>query len=234
MENAISEKSLDFKSSRLGTKEYWDSFYQLEHCNFERNEADTGECWFEESNAETKMCDFIFEELQHLKNPNVCDVGTGNGHLLFQLLEEGFKGNMVGIDYSETSVQFAKDIAARKNYQVKFERSDVLHANDPFMSQNNEAFDLVLDKGTLDAIALSNEQYENGLTGFQIYPYNVSKLIRRGGVLLVTSCNFTQDEIYKHFTDSGKFKYFGKVDYPTLEFGGAKGSTICTVAFEKL
>lgn len=230
----MAEKSIDFKESQLGTKEYWDSFYQLEHKNFEQNEDDTGECWFQESNAEDKMCDFIFEELTHLNNPKVCDIGTGNGHLLFKLHEEGLKGDFVGIDYSETSVQFARDIASRKSYQVTFERSDILQTNDSFISQNSEVFDLVLDKGTLDAIALSSDKYENGLTGFEIYPLHVSKLIKKGGILLITSCNFTQDEIYKHFTSSGKFEFFGKVDYPTIEFGGAKGSTICTVAFEKL
>lgn len=230
----MSEDSVDFKTSKLGTKEYWDSFYTLEHKNFEENSEDTGECWFNESDAENKMCDFIFEELTHLKEPRVCDLGTGNGHLLFQLYEDGLRGDLIGVDYSETSVKFAADIAENDDYDVKFEQSDILRSDDQFLSQNLETFDLVLDKGTLDAIALSEDKYENGLTGFQTYPNNVMKLVKKGGIFLITSCNFTQEEIIKHFTNTNQMKLFGKVDYPVIEFGGVKGSTICTVAFEKI
>lgn len=230
----MTEESVNFKTSKLGTKDYWDKFYKLEQNNFDENEDDTGECWFNESDAENKMCDFIFEKLEHIQKTKVCDLGTGNGHLLFQLYEDGLRGNLIGVDYSETSVEFAKKVAEKKGYEVTFERSDILRSDDQFLAQNIEAFDLVLDKGTLDAIALSDETYEGGLTGFQTYPKNIVKLIKKRGILLITSCNFTQEEICKHFTSSGDFKIFGNVDYPVIEFGGVKGSTICTVAFEKI
>ncbi|KAG0689325.1 hypothetical protein C6P40_005220 [Pichia californica] len=231
----MEDKAVNFKTSVLGTKQYWDDFYKLEHKNFSENPEDTGECWFNESNAEDKMIEFVFDELvSNLNSPNVCDLGTGNGHLLFQLYEEGLRGNLIGIDYSETSIEFATDIANEKEYDVKFEKSDLLKSNDQFLLNNNEFFDLVLDKGTLDAIALNDEKYENGLTGFQIYPKNASSILKKGGILLITSCNFTEEELCNHLTNNSELKVWKKVNYPTFEFGGHKGSTICTVAFEKI
>lgn len=228
------EDSVEFKSSKLGTKQYWDEFYKLEHQNFVENPNDTGECWFDESNAEHKMCDFILEELTEMKNPSVCDLGSGNGHLLFQLYEEGLRGDLIGVDYSETSVQFSNDIAKSKEYEVGFAHSDILRSDDEFLVNHHGYFDLVLDKGTLDAIALSDEKYENGLTGHQTYPERVSSIIKKKGILLITSCNFTEDELCRHLTKDGKFRVWKKIQYPVFEFGGNKGSTICTVAFERL
>lgn len=225
---------VDFKTSVLGSKKYWDDFYKLEHKNFSENQEDTGECWFNESNAEDKMVDFVFTELADLNSPTVCDLGTGNGHLLFQLFEEGLRGDLIGVDYSETSVEFATDIAKEKEYDVTFKRSDILRLDDDFLSNHNGFFDLVLDKGTLDAIALSDEKYEEGLSGYQIYPKNATSLLKRGAILLITSCNFTEDELCKHLTSTGELKVWKKVKYPVFEFGGKSGSTICTVAFEKL
>lgn len=230
-----SERSVDFKTSKLGTKEYWDNFYKLEHDNFVENPEDIGECWFDESNAEEKMVDYFFDNLtQHFPNPHVCDLGSGNGHLLFHLYEEGLRGELIGVDYSETSLEFASHIAKNKDYNVRFERSDILDSKDSFLRSNIEKFDIILDKGTLDAIALSDTLYEGNLTGHQIYPMRIVELLKQNGVLLITSCNFTEEELTHHFTKDHLFKEFGKVDYPKLEFGGRKGSTICTMAFQKL
>lgn len=230
----MTNKPVDFSTSVLGSKQYWDDFYKLEHKNFSENPEDTGECWFNESNAEDKMCEFIFDEFSHVSNPTVCDLGTGNGHLLFQLFEEGLRGNFTGVDYSETSIDFATDIAKEKKYDIEFQHSDILRSNDEFLQKHSGFFDLILDKGTLDAIALSDEKYKDGMTGHQIYPQNVSKLLKKGGILLITSCNFTEEELCSHLTSGGKLKVWKKVKYPVFEFGGKKGSTICTVAFEKL
>lgn len=226
---------INFESSKLGTKEYWDDFYKLEHKNFTENPNDTGECWFDESNAEDKMCDFVFNELDNLNDLRICDLGTGNGHLLFQLLNDGLKDcELVGVDYSETSIKFAENIATENDYKVKFEQSDLLNNNDQFISNHEQYFNLVLDKGTLDAIALNSQIYENGLNGFQIYPTNVTRLMKKGSILLITSCNFTETELCNHLTKNGDLKVWKKVDYPVFEFGGNKGSTICTIAFIKI
>ncbi|GMM32191.1 Efm4 protein [Martiniozyma asiatica (nom. inval.)] len=230
MENADTMK---LQPSKLGTKKYWDDFYTLEKQNFSENPEDVGECWFSDSNAEDRICEFVFTELPSLNDLKVCDLGTGNGHLLFQLYEEGLRGDLVGVDYSNTSVEFAKSVADDKDYDVSFLQSDLLISNDKFLKDSIEKFDLVLDKGTLDAIALNDEIYENGMSGVEIYPINVTKLVKRGGVLLITSCNFTESELTKIITSTGEFSLWKKIRYPTFEFGGQTGSTICSIAFMK-
>jgi len=51
------------------------------------------------------------------ENCSVLDLGTGNGHFLMRLREgegdgeEGWGGRLLGVDYSEKSVEFARRIA---------------------------------------------------------------------------------------------------------------------------
>ena len=56
------------------------------------------------------------------------DVGTGNGHLLFELREadEEYSGRMVGIDYSPASVKLANAIAEQRALEVQFEVVDII------------------------------------------------------------------------------------------------------------
>ncbi|XVF31720.1 hypothetical protein REPUB_Repub17cG0016400 [Reevesia pubescens] len=52
-------------------------------------------------------------------------------------------------------------------------------------------FQLVMDKGTLDAIGL----HPDGPIKRMMYWDAVSKLVAPGGVLVITSCNHTKDEL---------------------------------------
>ena len=105
----------DLSTSKLGTKKYWDELYALELENFRRNPQDTGDCWFSDSDAEQKMIDFLVDNIGAYRiseNASVVDLGTGNGHMLFELHQTEFQGKLVGIDYSEESVKLASNIAA--------------------------------------------------------------------------------------------------------------------------
>ncbi|ODV85166.1 hypothetical protein CANARDRAFT_7815 [[Candida] arabinofermentans NRRL YB-2248] len=234
------ETTIKLNPSKLGTKKYWDDFYEVEHSNFEENQDDTGECWFSDADAEDKIIEFLFSNFNQIESLNpeakICDLGTGNGHLLFTILEEGWKGELVGVDYSEASIKFAKDIADANDLDVMFEQSDILDFKDEFLVKNTEEFDLVLDKGTLDAIGLSDSKYgDNGeLSAVDMYPQTVKNLVKKGGLLIVTSCNFTEEELSILILKYGDFKVWKKIDYPVFEFGGVKGSAICSIAFMRL
>lgn len=102
-------------------------------------------------------------------------------------------------------------------------------------------FDLVLDKGTFDAISLSSdvaidEQGVQRRTN-ELYPTKMAAMTRPGGYFLITSCNWTEDEIVNWFTTSsgvqGVFKVVDKIKYKTFEFGGRKGQGVTTVCFQK-
>ncbi|CAK9438222.1 uncharacterized protein LODBEIA_P24800 [Lodderomyces beijingensis] len=248
---------IQLNSSKLGTKEYWNDFYRREQRNFQDNEEDTGECWFDDSDAESKMIEFIINHinegtlpagLNHKSQLSFVDLGTGNGHLLFQMHEDfeqdienpeiSFKFH--GIDYSPDSVAFAKDIAAKKyadasldkaNFQ--FDQVDLLSANADFLDSHK--FDFVLDKGTLDAIALNQDPIAalDGKRGMDVYASQVARMMHPDSVFLITSCNFTESELVMLITSSTDLRVWSKVEYPNFSFGGQKGSTVVSIAFVK-
>ncbi|KAM0334164.1 hypothetical protein ACHAQA_001184 [Verticillium albo-atrum] len=192
------------------------------------------------------------------------DLGCGNGSLLFALRDDGWAGRMVGVDYSARSVALALQIAAARKgqqqqqqeqdadeaeadesegeAQVEFREWDVLRGDFGTVldGPQTDGWSVVLDKGTFDAVCLSGEQ--DAATGRRVsegYRTRVLGLVREGGLFLVTSCNWTEDELRAWFEGAGdegaggKLVMVGRVAYPSFEFGGAKGQAISTVAFQK-
>lgn len=234
---------LNLNKSKLGTKQYWDEFYELEKRNFEKNPNDTGECWFDESNAEEKVIEFLVENHSDLlPKCSVIDLGTGNGRLLFDLYAHEAQlfteHSLIGLDYSQVSVDFAKGVAKNLGLHdiITFERVDFLGEYQAFWSKYGGA-GIVLDKGTLDAIALNDQPYNyqgKEYKGYELYPRVVEKVLAKDGVLLITSCNFSETELEKVVLEnSSSLSVWKKIQYPTFSFGGVKGSTICSIAFVK-
>lgn len=221
----MTEDTSKLNNSKLGTKEYWDEFYAIEQNNFDHNPQDTGECWFSDCDAEEKMITFLFDNVGEKAIKEDCtmvDIGTGNGHLLFSLRDEGFKGLMKGIDYSENSINFAKSICEEQEYSdFEFETVDIFNKE-----WNPSTADVILDKGTLDAIALCEDK-----SLIESYSNVIQKLLHKDSILLITSCNFTENELIQLLTKDGNLKIFKKIIYPSFEFGGIKGQTICSIAF---
>lgn len=181
------------------------------------------------------------------------DLGTGNGHFLFRLREGAeedcdddeesgpFRGRMMGVDYSRKSVEFARRIAQEKGIgkgqagEVEFELWDIMNS-DPngivLTGANASGWDVVLDKGTFDAISLSEETDAAGRRICEGYRERVVPLVKEGGLLLVTSCNWTEEELRTWF-EGPVFKYWNTIKYRSFSFGGQKGQTISSVCFRK-
>ncbi|KAM0156830.1 hypothetical protein ACHAPG_005093 [Botrytis cinerea] len=199
------------------------------------------------------------------------DLGTGNGHFLVRLREgeedsdddeaeaeeeeenEGRKnedtgkkwvGRMMGVDYSERSIEFAKRIAKDKSEgveerteegnEIEFITWDIMKEDpSPKVLNGKQAkgWDIVLDKGTFDAISLSEEVDANGKRIFEGYKEKVLALVRTGGVAVVTSCNWTEEELIEWFVGKGeeeqaeRFEVLRKIEYRSFSFGGVKGQT---------
>lgn len=169
--------------------------------------------------------------------------------MLFLLREEGgFEGRMVGVDYSAGSVEFCRRVAASRGVgvgvdegegagNIEFSHWDILHSPPP-ASWTQPGFDVVLDKGTFDAVSLSGETDELGRRACEGYRERVEKLVRKGGVVVVTSCNWTEEELVGWFEvgggeGEGGLEWCGRVEYPVFRFGGRQGQSVQSVIFRR-
>lgn len=162
--------------------------------------------------------------------------------MLFTLREEEeWMGEMVGVDYSLPSVDLARRIAARRNLEegLRFEEWDLLapSSTGPDWLPNG-GFDIVLDKGTFDAISLMPKDADTGRHPCETYRRVVAPLVRKGGWVVVTSCNWTKKELIGWLTETegneeGALLYEREARYPTFKFGGKTGQSIVSVAFRR-
>ncbi|RPA89104.1 hypothetical protein L873DRAFT_1755436 [Choiromyces venosus 120613-1] len=233
--------------SQLGTKQYWDQAYTLETQNFIEDPSNEGQIWFSESNAEYRILSYLRRVAPTARS--YLDIGTGNGHLLFEIVEELDQeeggGVFVGVDYSDKAVSLAKGIAEERGVmdKVGFWTADVLALDGgevwvPEDGGSGGGFDVCLDKGTFDAISLSDEALEDGRRVYEGYAEHVVKVMRKGGgLLVVTSCNWTEEELKgKILATDGmgvELEYYGRIEYPSFSFGGQKGQAISSVCFRR-
>lgn len=146
---------------------------------------------------------------------------------------------MLGVDYSPQSVELARRVAVEKGVQgdVEFRVWDILNGKgggDDGDGQEHEQeqelgeWDVVLDKGTFDAVSLS------GVPDVERrYVRRVEELVKKGGLVLVTSCNWTEDEVRRWFEGGGGLEFCGRIEYPTFRFGGATGQAISSVCLRR-
>ncbi|KAG5528065.1 hypothetical protein RHGRI_028862 [Rhododendron griersonianum] len=269
------EPDAEAVTSMLGFQSYWNATYADELSNF-RVHGHAGEIWFGAEVMETvaswtkSLCTDICQG--HLLNPvdddesgsveqsckdliswSVLDIGTGNGLLLQELAKQGLVifcirfNDLTGTDYSEGAVDLARSLADRDGFtNIKFLVDDVLE------TKLERKYQLVMDKGTLDAIGL----HPDGPIKRIMYWDSVSRLVLPGGILVITSCNSTKDELVLEVDNFNQrsigtsqepgtvgdqevgrdppFRYLDHVrSYPTFMFGGSIGSRVATVAFQR-
>ncbi|GJC95267.1 S-adenosylmethionine-dependentmethyltransferase [Colletotrichum higginsianum IMI 349063] len=208
-----------------------------------------------------------FDHSLRQSDASFLDLGCGNGSLLFALRDEGWAGRALGVDYAPQSVELARRIAAQRQRHPDEENEDMADAGAEGEEREDEeeakepefrewdvlnglwetvlngaqtqGWDVVLDKGTFDAICLSDEKDARGRRICEGYRGRALRLVRPGGLLLITSCNWTEEELRAWFEgpanegDTGHFVAVGKVDYPSFTFGGAKGQTISSLCFQR-
>jgi len=140
-------------------------------------------------------------------------VGTGNGQLLFCFSSAGYTC-LTGIDYSSHSIDLAQSILASRTSSATstsdlnddqdedspqqaalsdppptFFVADILDvaSDKEVKGVTGEQWDLITDKGTYDAVCLSDETKE-GRRLQDLYVESVAKLLGKGGIFLITSC----------------------------------------------
>ncbi|CAG8888600.1 unnamed protein product [Penicillium egyptiacum] len=266
-------------------------------------EDDPGTSWFSEHNAPQKVLHFLTRKSFPLSprntahkgshQPSVLDLGTGNGSMLALLKKKGgYKGRLVGVDYSRQSIELARELQRVRGHSayrsdsededesddeeevegeaeaeteagsndlpeqetsIQFEEWDILSSKAllsetglgispsseetlPWFPYNEGGFDIVLDKGTFDAVSLADDAKTTRVC--ERYPDIARRLVRRGGFLIVTTCNWTEEELVHWFTggrtSGDRLAVWGRVEYPRFRFGGHEGQGVCTVCFQRL
>lgn len=99
---------------------------------------------------------------------------------------------------------------------------DVCSAEQPVLAP----FDVCLDKGTYDAISLTADSKLRR----ERYTATVQGLLKEGGFFVITSCNWTKQELLQLFPC---FNYMSDILAPSFSFGGKSGQTVTTVVFVK-
>lgn len=226
----------ELKPTKLGTKKHWDNTYEEEITNYE-DHGDEGEIWFGGETLKKKI-EWVLDNFPpNSLSPSfsVLEIGSGNGTLLFGLLEAGYPANsLAGIDYSSPATRLAQSIAKNKGNGAQ----NILFTTLDFLTKEltedvRESWDLLLDKGTFDAIALG-EKDRNGLSPAVKYPERVVRLLKPGGIFLITSCNFTEYELKTAFlTPETGLVYHSRIQHRVYSYGGQSGSICASIALQK-
>lgn len=216
----------ELDSSELGTQEYWDKRYKMEIDNF-RSHGDVGEVWFGEDCIDRII--YWLDKSEWIgKDDSILDIGCGNGMTLIELSSNDYT-NLTGYDYSSDAISLAKEIAIKHKCSVKYYVKDILEPVSTRNDDNDDAltFKMVHDKGTYDAISLSENSKQNRST----YIDNIYKMLNDKGIYIITSCNWTQDELVEHFKE--KFKLTSIIPTPQFKFGGKVGNVVTSIVLQK-
>ncbi|XP_012250673.1 EEF1A lysine methyltransferase 2 [Athalia rosae] len=210
--------------SELGTQDYWDKTYSLEIDNF-KHHGDVGEVWFGEDSA-LRIVRWLSSRPELVnENDKIIDLGCGNGMMLVELHDEGFT-NLTGVDYSQNAIDLASQVLKDKNLtDITLETFDIL-ADDVSRFRSN--FRIAHDKGTYDAISLNPD---NPKEKREKYIENVKELLLPEGILIITSCNWTEEELLGHFKTD--FDLIHTIPTPSFKFAGQTGNLISSMVFKK-
>lgn len=218
--------------SKLGTKAYWDEIYSNE-LNQYAECGDEGEVWFGKRTANL-MVQYVAKHIPD-KTIRIIDLGCGNGHLCQSLAAKGYN-NVLGVDYSADAINLCLNIA--KDDETGFSPPDYKTVDILDMkSLSGELFQVVLDKGTFDAVSLMPYKDDGQITPADEYVLNLDRIMGPEAIFVLTSCNWTQTELVSRFQDSKNWKdrHFCLVDvipHASFSFGNATGQQVTTLVFK--
>lgn len=95
-------------------------------------------------------------------------------------------------------------------------------------NERQAKYDVCLDKGTYDAVSLNPDSASEMRLS---YKTSVHHMLKEGGIFFITSCNWTDEELKRSFSDCFSVKSI--LPTPKLKFGGQSGSNVTTIVFQK-
>lgn len=175
-------------------KEFYKNTATIEMKDYEKSIADWNEAY-----AEAKLTDLTDKTLSveplfdmclnifALECPRILDYGCGTGDNLFQCAQYKNLTYGLGIDLSQTGIQYAREMASYNHYsQLNFEMGDI-----DLLSQYEE--------GDFDGIILSNV--------LDVMPREVAvrifceltRLLKRGGLMFVKLNPYYDEKVLEEF-----------------------------------
>ncbi|XP_030876504.1 EEF1A lysine methyltransferase 2 isoform X1 [Leptonychotes weddellii] len=132
--------------------------------------------------------------------------------------------NITGIDYSPSAIQLSGSIIEKEGLSnIKLKVEDFLN-----LSTKLSGFHICIDKGTFDAISLNPD---NAIEKRKQYVKSLSGALNVKGFFLITSCNWTKEELLDEFSEG--FELFEELPTPTFSFGGRSGNSVTALVFQK-
>lgn len=217
------ENTEELGPSKLGTLDFWENAYSLELENF-KSHGDVGEIWFGKGSSLNVVKWICTKSNLDKENDAIVDIGCGNGMMLVELAKRGFK-QLVGVDYSRKAIDLANEVLKENKVASKLQVCDIISDNHG-LSKNY--FKIVHDKGTYDANSLHPE---DPVAKRDTYIKNTYDILAEDGYLILTSCNWTKEELLNHFKNS--YDLIDELPVNSFQFGGKKGNRITQLIFKK-
>lgn len=178
------------QATTFGTQEYWEKFYSGDSADSKDFE------WF---------CDYedirpFFHEFAQpvldassSRPPKMLVAGCGNSHLTCDLYDDLCADSMAveiwNVDYAEAAITRARATAGRRKLRHVVADLRAL----PEETFREKSFDVVVDKGTMDALFCA------GPSSVQRFTAELRRVLRPGGMVLLMSGVATGEEILEIF-----------------------------------
>ncbi|KAL4485866.1 hypothetical protein ABPG73_018271 [Tetrahymena malaccensis] len=121
-------------------KEYWNERYKFKQTYYDWY------CGYEELKP-------VFEQCYKIpKDAKILMIGCGNSKLSEDMFDDGYI-NIVSTDISDVVIEQMKEQTQQKNKNMTFEVQDCTN-----LTYQDQSFDFVFDKGTLDALSCDKEE----------------------------------------------------------------------------
>ncbi|KAH7815386.1 putative Endothelin-converting enzyme 2 B (Ece2B) [Monocercomonoides exilis] len=179
---------------QYGEQKYWEERYNTEQAPFD---------WYlRYQHLKPLLAPFMTDE------SCILDIGCGSSKLAEELYDDG-KKNIKCIDYSANIINKMQDANISARPEIDWAEMDV-----KAMSFDDETFDLIIDKGTSDAILCGTDSYAQLSSMLK----EVSRVLKKGGVYVVITYGVPATRL-PHFE---KEEYGWKVDkLTTPKYEGA-------------
>lgn len=193
-------EEVDFdESPNYGDKPYWNERYEREKDNT-----------FDWLGNWSEIRDLIFTHTiteKDAPNAKILNLGCGNSIMAEDMYDEGIQ-NIYNIDYSDIVIKTMKERNEEKRPNMVWEEMDVRD-----LKYENEFFDLVIDKSTLDCISCADDSVLNIAKMVK----ECQRVLKPGGFYVVISYGLPNRREYHFDREFLDFKLNTQTYHKTVE-----------------